>query len=125
MSVVKAGFDNAKTVNILIGNMEIIIGQMNNLEDKFSRLLAFYKNIAPSQGWNKYSTVNLKYKNQIVCKLLSMEEPRLTTVKGIRMMTFDVEFKSNLSLPDYMGLGKHVSIGYGTIVRAYNTEKNQ
>ena len=52
-----------------VGNMEIIIGQMNNLEDKFSRLLAFYKNIAPSQGWNKYSTVNLKYKNQIVCKL--------------------------------------------------------
>ncbi|MBQ5802623.1 MAG: hypothetical protein IIW25_00145 [Bacteroidales bacterium] len=52
-----------------VGNMEIIIGQMNNLEDKFSRLLAFYKNIAPSQGWNKYSTVNLKYKDQIVCKL--------------------------------------------------------
>ena len=52
-----------------VGNMEIIIGQMNNLEDKFSRLLAFYKNIAPSQGWNKYSTVNLKYRDQIVCKL--------------------------------------------------------
>ena len=52
-----------------VGNMEIIIGQMNNLEDKFSRLLAFYNNIAPSQGWNKYSTVNLKYKDQIVCKL--------------------------------------------------------
>ena len=52
-----------------VGNLEVIFGDLNNIEEKFHRLLAFYKNIAPHEGWKKYSTVNLKYKNQIVCKL--------------------------------------------------------
>ncbi len=52
-----------------VGNLEIIFGDLNNIEEKFAKLLAFYKNIAPHEGWTKYSTVNLKYKDQIVCKL--------------------------------------------------------
>ncbi len=52
-----------------VGNLEIIFGDLNNMEEKFAKLLAFYKNIAPHEGWNRYSTVNLKYKDQIVCKL--------------------------------------------------------
>ena len=42
-------------------------------------------------------------------------------------MAFDAVFKSNLSLPDYMGIGKHVSLGFGTVVRIYNenNEKQQ
>ena len=38
-------------------------------EQKFRKLLAFYRNIAPEKGWTRYSEVNLKYKGQIVCKL--------------------------------------------------------
>ena len=52
-----------------VGNLEVIFGDLNNIEEKFHRLLAFYKNIAPHEGWGKYSSVNLKYKKQIVCKL--------------------------------------------------------
>lgn len=52
-----------------VGNFEINIGDLNNLDSKFSRLLAFYKNIAPHEGWEKYKAVNLKYKNQIICTL--------------------------------------------------------
>lgn len=52
-----------------VGNQHIIIGDLSNIESKFDRLLAFYKNIAPYEGWNRYSAVNLKYKNQIICKL--------------------------------------------------------
>lgn len=33
------------------------------------------------------------------------------------MMGFDIRFKSNVSLPDYIGLGKGVSIGFGMIKR--------
>ena len=51
-----------------VGDVSIIFGDFNNIEDKFARLLAFYKNIAPHEGWNKYSTVNLKYRKQIICK---------------------------------------------------------
>lgn len=52
-----------------VGNQQIIFGDPGNIEVKFNKLLAFYKNIAPQEGWDKYAIVNLKYKNQIVCKL--------------------------------------------------------
>lgn len=52
-----------------IGSHKIIFGDLNDIEEKFNKLYAFYKNVIPQEGWEKYSTVNLKYKNQIVCKL--------------------------------------------------------
>ena len=30
-------------------------------------------------------------------------------------MAFDIEFKTNLSLPQYIGIGKNASVGYGTL----------
>jgi cell division protein FtsQ len=43
-------------------------GKAENIENKFKRLNAFYKKILPYRGWNTYDTVNLKFKEQIVCK---------------------------------------------------------
>ena len=43
-------------------------GTAEEFQDKFKRLKVFYKEILPNKGWNNYSEVNLKYKNQIVCK---------------------------------------------------------
>lgn len=43
-------------------------GTAEGFQDKFKRLKVFYKEILPNKGWNNYSEVNLKYKNQIVCK---------------------------------------------------------
>lgn len=52
-----------------VGNHKIIFGDLNDIDEKFTKLYAFYKNIIPEEGWEKYSSVNLKYRNQIVCKL--------------------------------------------------------
>ncbi len=52
-----------------VGSYKIVFGDLKDIESKFNRLLAFYKNIAPHEGWDKYTTVNLKFKNQIVCKV--------------------------------------------------------
>lgn len=43
-------------------------GPAVELESKFKRLKTFYKEILPYKGWNTYETVNLKFKDQIVCK---------------------------------------------------------
>jgi CRISPR/Cas system endoribonuclease Cas6 (RAMP superfamily) len=32
-------------------------------------------------------------------------------------MAFDIEFASNLSLPNFIGVGKNASIGYGIITK--------
>jgi hypothetical protein len=61
--------------------------------------------------------VGIEIEQQIICKLISFEEPRLVKVKGVKVMSFNCEFKTNMSLPDYMGIGKHASIGYGTVVK--------
>ena len=35
-------------------------------------------------------------------------------------MAFDIEFVTNMSLPDYIGIGKNASIGYGVITHVRN-----
>ena len=43
-------------------------GTIENMKTKFKRLKVFYKSILPQQGWNKYSRINLKYKDQIIAE---------------------------------------------------------
>jgi len=49
------------------GNHVIEIGTVDNLTEKFENLKAFYEQGLSRYGWNKYRTISLKYKNQIVC----------------------------------------------------------
>ena len=66
--------------------------------------------------------VGIRFEKQVVCKITSIDDPHIVTYKGVKMMSFDAEFKSNVSIPDYVGLGKGVSLGFGTVVRKYEKE---
>ncbi|VAW28794.1 Cell division protein FtsQ [hydrothermal vent metagenome] len=46
----------------------IEFGKIEDIETKFKKLRLFYDEILPRNGWNSYSRVNLKYKNQIICE---------------------------------------------------------
>ncbi|MCF6359649.1 MAG: cell division protein FtsQ [Cyclobacteriaceae bacterium] len=46
----------------------IEFGKIEDIEKKFKKLRLFYDKILPRNGWNSYSRVNLKYKNQIICE---------------------------------------------------------
>jgi len=46
----------------------IKLGTIENYNKKFKKLIIFYKNGLPKLGWNKYKSINLMYKNQIVCE---------------------------------------------------------
>lgn len=50
-----------------VGNHKIVLGGIDNLPKKFNKLMIFYKKGLPKTGWNEYSEINLKFKNQIVC----------------------------------------------------------
>jgi cell division protein FtsQ len=50
------------------GKHQIEMGLPINLELKFKKLKLFYKSVLPSQGWDRYSRVNVQYRNQIVCE---------------------------------------------------------
>lgn len=53
-----------------VGNHVIMLGRADNLDEKFKKLLAFYKQGLNSMGWNKYNYINIKYSNQVVCSKL-------------------------------------------------------
>ncbi|MBS1647286.1 MAG: hypothetical protein JST67_08090 [Bacteroidetes bacterium] len=51
-----------------VGSQKIIFGDGTDIADKFEKLKTFYtKGLNYVNGWNKYSSINLKYKNQVVC----------------------------------------------------------
>lgn len=50
-----------------VGNHHIIFGKAEHIEEKFEKLMTFYKKGLNKTGWNEYSTINLKFKNQVVC----------------------------------------------------------
>ena len=49
------------------GEQKICLGDIDNLEEKFSKLKLFYEEALPKIGWNKYETINLAFNGQIVC----------------------------------------------------------
>ena len=50
-----------------VGDYKILIGDSSDLELKLKKLLVFYKKALSRVGWEKYSVINLKYKDQVVC----------------------------------------------------------
>lgn len=50
-----------------VGNHKIVFGGVENLESKFEKLMIFYQKGLSKTGWNEYSEINLKFKNQVVC----------------------------------------------------------
>ncbi len=49
------------------GDFIIELGDTSNLQNKFTKLIAFYKNIVPKLKGGEFLKISLKYNNQIVC----------------------------------------------------------
>lgn len=62
--------DNNDEIDLIprVGNQIIHLGTTENLEGKLRNLATFYDKVLPEVGWNKYSLINLEFKDQIVCK---------------------------------------------------------
>lgn len=50
-----------------VGDHIIILGGADNLEEKFERLLVFYRQGLSRTGWHRYNIINIKFKDQVVC----------------------------------------------------------
>jgi cell division protein FtsQ len=50
-----------------VGNHRIILGDTQNMKEKFDKLRLFYKEGLQATDWNKYNTINLKFADQVVC----------------------------------------------------------
>ncbi len=61
--------DNELELIPRVGKHIIEFGTADNYEQKFRNLIIFYQKAINRLGWDKYSKINLKYKNQIVCTI--------------------------------------------------------
>jgi cell division protein FtsQ len=50
-----------------LGSHLIIFGDLENMEPKFNKLKIFYKEGLNHLDWNAYDTINVKFRNQIIC----------------------------------------------------------
>lgn len=66
--------------------------------------------------------IGVTLSSNVRCRIISLESPRIAIYKGVKMMSFDMVFQSNVSLPDFVGLGKGVSLGFGTVSRMRREE---
>lgn len=66
-----------------IGDHRIVLGHANSekvVEEKLKKLKIFYREGLPYTGWNEYTTINLKFRNQVVCtrnNLTIVENPTI------------------------------------------------
>lgn len=51
-----------------VGETRIEFGQPVEIEEKFGRLLDFYRQVLPETGWNAYRSVSAEFRGQIVAR---------------------------------------------------------
>ena len=59
--------------------------------------------------------VGIMFSQEVKCTITEISGSYQTKIKGVSMQCFDLMFKSNVSIPDYIGIGKHASINYGVV----------
>lgn len=87
--------------------------KLESLVEKYSML----ENILTGNILSFAKGIGIHVEQQVVCKITEIIDTYITEYKGVKMSTFDVEFKSNMSIPSFVGLGKGVSLGHGTVIR--------
>ncbi len=69
----------------VIGNHTVELGNGNNIEEKFNRLMVFYKDVLSKTGFDKYAGIDVQYAGQVI------------TVKGKTMTKVDsVQLRKNV-----------------------------
>lgn len=59
--------------------------------------------------------VGIFFEHPVTCQISQLESSGLINYKGVELTGFSVKFRCNTSLPEYIGLGKSVSIGNGVV----------
>ncbi|MDE6422852.1 MAG: CRISPR-associated endonuclease Cas6, partial [Muribaculaceae bacterium] len=56
------------------------------------------------------------FSQRINCKILDIDYEGNKAYKGIELLNFSATFKTNVMIPQWLGLGKSVSLNHGTVI---------
>ncbi|MCB0596843.1 MAG: hypothetical protein H6557_33145 [Lewinellaceae bacterium] len=61
-------------------------------------------------------SINWEPEHSIELSITRLKGEKWLPFKGRKVITFTLNFSANVSLPDYIGLGKGVSVGFGSVL---------
>ena len=74
-----------------LGKQRIIFGDATDVNSKFDKLKLFYKDVITQSGWNRYKTINLQYKNQVVASIRGKEDVVADSLRTMQIIKFIAE----------------------------------
>jgi cell division protein FtsQ len=74
-----------------LGNQLIRFGGAGNCEQKFNKLLAFYKQVQTKIGWNKYSIIDVQFMNQVIGVNRDKSEIKSDSLRSVQIMKGIIE----------------------------------
>jgi hypothetical protein len=85
-----------------------LAGKLHLLQTKLTgNLISLAKGI----GW----TLPPREERPVQCQITELGQVRTVTVKGVKVLGFNLQFTTNLFLPNDLGLGKSASLGHGVV----------
>ncbi len=91
-----------------------IIERVQLLEQLLTaNILSFAKGI----GWTVEKNIELK--------ITHVEREKIERHKGVKLSAFDLDFSTNVFIPNYIGLGKGAGFGFGTVKQIRIKEKSE
>ncbi len=82
-----------------------------------SKRLAFLEERLAAQILTFARGVDWEVPRHFDVEITSLNSEKWVPYKGVKVLAFTVEFSGNLSLPDWIGLGKGGSVGWGVVRR--------
>lgn len=64
--------------------------------------------------------IDIHLEEQLIVHITDIINQKAVSYKNVKMMAFDIRFKSNISLPSYIGIGKNASVGCGLLLKITN-----
>lgn len=97
-----------------IGLNEDNYGTYSRLTGIVERLFLLEK-VLQNQVVNLLKQLDCTPEEPVNVKLLQLKDERWVSFKGVKVLAFSMEFETNVLLPDYVGLGKGCSSGWGVV----------
>lgn len=69
-----------------IGRQVILFGNADEAKQKFDKLKIFYRTVIKKLGWQKYSTINLQFKDQVVAVIRDREEIKADSLRALALL---------------------------------------
>ena len=102
-------------------NQENYIKYLN--AESISEKISLLDNILSANILSLFSGFGYYSENRSVARIVEIVSSDTVKYKDNEMLSFNVRFKCNAALPEFCGLGKGASRGYGTIFKSHPKSK--